>query len=124
MGRMIVVTTRTWVHACNQGKAARKGVGVFCPADGDFTVFKGLTKRFKYATRKLGKLVKKKHSVMCQTYLSWHEIRAASNQSDIRNCMMRRSERTLTDERGITMKLSRYAVNLCRFEGFLKRERW
>ena len=61
-------------------------------------VFQRLTKDFQDAAIEFGKFIKEKQAIMGQADFSWLGIASAAYHGDLRNGMMRTSERTGGDE--------------------------
>ena len=122
MSGMMVIAAWARVHGSHHHERARKSERVFRTRHRNHTVFKRLPQRFQHCTRKLGKLVEEKHTIMCQTYLPRHERGSASHQRHIGDGVVWRTERTLTDERRVLLQLACHTVDLRRLQTFTQRE--
>src|SRR5688572_13012421 len=121
---MIVKSTWTWVHACNEHKAGRIFNAEPCTAYRNHTVFNRLPHYFKYGAFKFRKFIQKQNSVVSQADLSRLRIIASSHQCNIADGMMRRSERALGDQPLATFhRFTGNAVDLGCFKGFLQSKR-
>ena len=69
-GRMIIIATRTGVHASNKHKGTGIRDAVFSTRDIDNPILQWLAKDFQCTSLKFGQFIAKKHSVMSQTYLA------------------------------------------------------
>ena len=122
MGGMVVVATRTRVHAGNEHKRSRIGHRVLGSGNGNLTVFKRLAKHLQYRLRELGQLVEIEHTIVGKTDLSRHRVGTTANEGDTRNSMVRGAEGTLGDQTRRSTK-SRHRMYLGGFESFAERKR-
>ena len=98
---MVVVSTGARIHGGYEHEVARI---VDCPpnsAQCDATILQRLAQHFEYGATKLGELVGKEDTIVCQTYLAWLEIATSAYEGDLRDGVVRAAKRTYCDERAV-----------------------
>ena len=104
------------VHRGDQHHIGREGYRACRSADGNFAVLQRLPQDFERRAFELGKLVKKEHSVMSKAHFARSRIARTSDETDVGNCMMWRTERSLHTEGIELIEETTDAVNLGRFD--------
>ena len=105
-GGVVVVSTRTRIHGGYEHEIARIVDCALNPAQCDTTVFQRLAQHFKYGATKLGELVGKEDTIVCQTYLAWLEIATSAYEGDLGDGVVGAAKWTYCDERAVTYTLT------------------
>ena len=118
-----IVAAGTRVHGGYKHETTRIFHIILSTTDAYLTVFQRLAQYFKDTARQLRHFIQKEHPIVCQADFTRLWIIASTHQSHLRNGVVRRSERALTDEAGVTIQLSCHTVNLSGFQAFCQRQR-
>ena len=89
----------------------------------DFPVFKRLAHHFQRRSFKLRQLIQEKDAVMREAYFARIWKRAAAEQTDVADSVMRRTKRSDCDKGLFGVEQPSNAVDLCRLDRFFERER-
>ena len=95
----ITAAARTGIHCRNQNKAGGESVAAGGPGNGDIAVFQRLSQNFQRLTLEFRQLIQKENAIMGEADLSGTGIVSATDQSGIRDGMMRRTERSAVQDR-------------------------
>lgn len=99
-------------HGGNHHEGTRVLNVVLGTADGNLAVLQGLTQHFEDAARQLRQFVEEEHAVVGQRYFARLCVLTAANEGDLRNGVVRGTERALRDERRAAIQSARHRVNL------------
>ena len=101
-----IIAARTWIHGGYKHK--RTGIlhAVFCTADGDTAVLQRLAHHLQHRPVELRQFVAEQHTIVCQTDFTGLRILSATNQCHLRDGVVGRTERALTDEAGVAVELA------------------
>ena len=121
-GGVVVISAGGGVHRGYQGEAGGIIQGIFGARNGDVPVFEGLAEDFEDASVELGKLVEEEDAIVCQTDFTRLGIGAPAHHGDLRNGVVRASERTNGDEGRVFSQFSGYGMYLGGFQAFGERK--
>lgn len=114
-----IVTTRARIHGSDELEIGRESEGTGGTADGDHLIFQGLAKNLEDAHAKLGKLIEEEDTAVSKGDFTRVRLVAATDQTGMRNGMVRGAEGTGADQRGTSGKLIGDGVDLGNVEGFI-----
>src|SRR5437667_6958989 len=113
----------TWIHRRNEHQLRRESDATCCAGHGDLPVFKRLAQYFQRRSLKLGQLIEKKDAVMGKAYFTRIRKRAAAEQPNVADGMMRVAEWSDRNERFFGVEQAGNAMNLRRLNCFFEGER-
>src|SRR5262245_13249091 len=91
-------SARARVHRCNEHEPGREGHGSSGARDRDASLFKRLTQHLEGASIEFRHLVEKQHTVVRQRDLTRPRNSPTTNKRHIRDGVMRRTKRPLTEK--------------------------
>ena len=107
-----IIAARTRVHRGNEHERAGIFDGIFGARDGYFSVFEWLSQYFESGFVELWQLIRKQNAIVCQRDLARLGRCATANKGYFGDGMVRRTERTLRNERHSLAQLACNAVYL------------
>ena len=117
------VAARTWIHRCDQHELGRERDAASRARHCHFPVLKRLAHYLQCRSFKLGQLIEKKDAVVSEADFAGIWKRAATEQANIADRMMRIAKRSCGDEGFFGIEQPSDAMNLGRINGFIERER-
>ena len=112
------------VRCSNQHKVCRKNISSLLPCQMNAFFFQRLPEHFQNTSRKLRQLIQKKDTSMRKCCFSRRWDSSASDERCPRHSMMDLPERSLPNQRILSFKQSRRAVNPRDLQTFFTVKRW
>src|SRR2546421_8223073 len=117
------ISARAGIHCRDQHEFARESQTSGCARDRHFSVFQWLAHHFERGAFEFRQLIEKKNAVVGKAYFARSGECAAAKKSNVADGVMRRTKRTRRNKRFFAVQKSGNAVDLCRLDGFIERNR-
>ena len=101
-----IVAAGTRVHGGYKHETTRIFHIILSTTDAYLTVFQWLAQHFKDTARQFRHFIQKEHPIVCQADFTRLWIIASTHQCHLRNGVVGRTKRALTDEAGVAIQLS------------------
>ncbi len=93
-----VVAAGAWVHRGDEHKICGEAERAVGSGDADRAVFQRLPQNFEHIFFELGQFVQKQDAVVRKRHLAWFWERAAADEGDVADGVVRRAERSCGDD--------------------------
>ncbi len=119
-GAIVKVSARTRIHRARQHEPRRESERHGSSGNTHRAVFQRRTHHFQHIAWELGQLIQKEHAVMGERDFTRTGYSASTDQSRVRDSVVRRAERTHSDQAGSGVEHPGNAMNFRGLESFFK----